>query len=112
MAEQRAHSISGGLDPRVRIYRDPFNEMFVFILSAAGACLVVPVVFLIVLAFTGQIDRWAFVGISAGTELLLIFGVARPQMKPHERVGWALLWGFAAAFFGYCFWELVVDRLI
>jgi hypothetical protein len=33
-------------------------------------------------------------------------------MKPHERVGWALLWGFSAAFFAYCFWELVVDRLL
>jgi hypothetical protein len=112
MAEQREHSLSGALDPRVRIYRDPFNEMFVFILSAAGACLLVPVLFLIVLAFTGEIDRWAFVGISAAAELLLIFGIARPQMKPHERVGWALLWGFSAAFFAYCFWELVVDRLL
>jgi hypothetical protein len=112
MPERRDHSITGGLDPRVRIYRDPFNEMFVFVLSAAGAAFVVPVLFLIVLAFAGDIDRWPFVGISTAAELFLIFGVARPQMKPAERVGWALLWGFAAAFFAYCFWELVVERLV
>jgi hypothetical protein len=112
MEGKREHSISGGLDPRVRIYRDPFNERFVFILSAAGAAFVVPVLFLVVLAFAGEIDRWPFVGISIAAELFLIFGVARPQMKPIERVGWAALWGFAAAVFAYCFWVLVVDRLL
>jgi len=112
MAQQREHSITMGLDPRARIYRDPFNEMFVFILSAAGAAFFVPVIFLIVLAATEKIDLWPFVGISTGAELFLIFGVARPQMKPLERVGWALLWGFAAAFFAYCVWELVVDTLL
>jgi hypothetical protein len=112
MPDQREHSLSGALDPRVRIYRDPFNEMFVFILSATGACLVVPVLFLVVLAFTGEIDRWAFVGISAAAELLLIFGIARPQMKPHSSAQPTRSWGCTAAFFGYCFWELVVDRLL
>ncbi|MEA2273181.1 MAG: hypothetical protein QOI98_1889 [Solirubrobacteraceae bacterium] len=112
MPQQRDHSITGGLDPRVRIYRDPFNEMFVFILSATGAALVVPVLFLIVLALTDKIALWPFVGISVAAELFLIFGVARPQMKPIERVGWAALWAFSAAFFAYCFWELVVDTLL
>jgi hypothetical protein len=28
-------------------------------------------------------------------------------MKPMEKVGWALLWGFAAATLGAAFWELV-----
>jgi len=28
-------------------------------------------------------------------------------MKPRERVGWALLWGFTAAVLGAAFWELV-----
>jgi hypothetical protein len=40
-------------------------------------------------------------------ELALIFGVARPAMKPREKAGWALLWGFTAAVMGAAFWELV-----
>jgi hypothetical protein len=40
-------------------------------------------------------------------ELAVIFGVARPQMKPQERVGWALLWGVATAVFAVLFYYLV-----
>ena len=48
----------------------------------------------------------------AAIELILIFGIARPAMKPNERVGWALLWGFSAAVMGALFWELVFSRVI
>ena len=58
-------------------------------------------------AFTGEFCFLLFVALSVVLELLLIFGLARPQMKPRERVGWALLWGFTAAVLGAAFWELV-----
>jgi hypothetical protein len=111
MPEQE-HKVSQALDPRVRLYRDPFAEMFVFMLSALGASVIVPLVFLVVLAVTDRIDLLPFVAISAVAEIVLIFGLARPQMKPWERVAWATLWGSAAAFFALCFHELVVQSLL
>lgn len=99
--------LSAALDPRERIYRDPFNELVVFVISATGAAVIVPCVLLIVGAFTGEFELGLFVAASVVLELVLIFGVARPQMKPRERVGWALLWGATAAVLGAAFWELV-----
>lgn len=100
----------GGLraafDPRRRIYRDPFNELVVFVVSAVGASVMVPVFLLIVGAFAGEFSFLLFVGFSVVLELLLI-GALRPQMKPHEQAGWMLLWGFTAAVLGAAFWELV-----
>ena len=100
-------SLGTALDPRKKIYRDPFNELVVFVVSALGAALIVPLILLIVGAFTGEFPFLLFVAIAVVLELILIFGLARPQMKPRERVGWALLWGFAAAVLGAAFWELV-----
>ena len=74
--------------------------------------MVVPVVLLIVGAIIGGIDFVPFVVASIVLELLLIFGLARPQMKPVERVQWALLWGFTAAAMGALFWELVFSSVI
>src|SRR5438105_15428627 len=99
--------LSAALDPRRKIYRDPFNEMFVFVLSSVGASTLVPVLLLLVGALTDQLDFLPFVGISVVAELVLIFGLGRPQMKPLERFGWGLLWGFAAAVFAAAFWDLV-----
>ena len=45
-------------------------------------------------AFAGSIDFLIFVAACVVIELVLIFGIARPAMKPHEAAGWALLWGF------------------
>lgn len=104
--------LSAALDPRERIYRDPFNELAVFVISAVGAAVLVPVILLIVGAFVGEIDFAVFVAASVVLELVLIFGVARPQMKPKERVGWALLWGFSAALLGAAFWELVFQQAV
>jgi hypothetical protein len=105
--------LGAALDPRERIYRDPFNELVVFVLSAAGAAVVVPAILLIVGALLDeQFDFWIFVAASVLLELVLIFGVARPQMKPRERVGWALLWGFTAAVLGAAFWELVFQPAV
>lgn len=98
--------LRAAFDPRQRIHRDPLNELVVFVVSAAGACLVVPVVLLIVGAITGEFSFLLFVGLSIVLELLLI-GSLRPAMKPREQAGWMLLWGFAAAVLGAAFWELV-----
>lgn len=109
---QQQSTLGAAFDPRQRIYRDPFNEMVVLVVSAVSAAVVVPVVLLIVGAIIGGIAFVPFVLISIVLELLLIFGLARPQMKPVERVQWALLWGFTAAALGAAFWELVFSSVI
>jgi uncharacterized protein len=104
--------LRAALDPRQPIYRDRYNEYFVFLLSAAGASVVVPVLLLVVNALTDKFAVGVFLAASAALELLLIFGVGRPQMKPLERVGWALLWGTAAVLLGASFYYLVVDPVL
>lgn len=106
-----AGGIGTALDPRQRIYRDPFNELVVFVVSAVGAAVIVPLILLLVGVFTGEFAFLVFVAIAVVLELLLIFGLARPQMKAKERVGWALLWGFTAAVMAAAFWELVFSRV-
>jgi FtsH-binding integral membrane protein len=104
--------LAKALNPAVPIYRDAYNEYFVFVLSALGASVICPVVFYIVMAFT---DLWGLVPFAAACvvlELVLIFGLARPQMKPQERAGWGLLWGFTAAALGLAFYELVAKPTI
>jgi hypothetical protein len=109
---QQRGALGAAFDPRKRIYRDPFNELVVFVVSAVGAAVVAPVVLLIVGAFTGEFSFVVFVAASVAIELILIFGLARPQMKPKERVGWALLWGFTAAVMGAAFWSLVFSNVL
>ncbi len=100
-------ALGAAFDPRRRIQRDPFNELVVFVVSAAGACVLVPVLLLIVGAFTGEFGFLLFVALSVVLELGLIFLHARPAMTPRESVAWAVLWGVAAAVLGAAFWELV-----
>jgi hypothetical protein len=111
-SSQSQSSLGAAFDPRQRIYRDPFNELVVFVVSAVGASIVAPVTLLIVGAFTGEFDLLVFVGACVLIELFLIFGIARPAMKPHEAVGWALLWGFTAAALGAAFWSLVFSTVL
>ena len=105
-------SLGAAFDPRRRIYRDPFNELVVFVVSAVGASIVAPVLLLLVGAFTGEFSFILFVALCVVIELALIFGIAWPAMKPLERVGWALLWGFSAAALGAAFWELVFSTVL
>ena len=109
---QSQSSLGAAFDPRQRIYRDPFNELVVFVVSAVGASIVAPVALLIVGAFRGEFSFFVFVGACVLIELFLIFGIARPAMKPHEAAGWALLWGFTAAVLGAAFWELVFSIVL
>jgi uncharacterized protein len=101
-----------GLDPRQRIYRDRFNEYFVFALSATGAAVIAPVVLYIVMAFTGLWTWWGFVLACVAVELVLIFGIARPQMKRHEAAGWAALWSFTTGVLAVCFFFLVASSTL
>jgi hypothetical protein len=97
------------LDPRQPIYRDSYNEIFVFVLSAGGALAGTQVPLYILMAITGLWPVWLFIIACVAFELAVIFGLARPQMKPHERAGWAVLWGVATAFMAALFYYLVAD---
>ena len=105
--------LGAAFDPRARIYRDPFNELVVFVVSAAGAGVLVPTVLTLFSAITGyELDFLPFVAASVVLELGLIFGHLRPVMSAKERLGWALLWGFSAAALGAAFWELTYIQLL
>jgi hypothetical protein len=110
--EEARGRMRAGLDPRQRLYRDPFNEYFVFVLSATGAAAIAPLVLYIVMAFTGIWSIGIFILAAVAIELILIFAIGRPQMKPHERVGWALLWGFSTAALAFCFYHLVANTTL
>ena len=110
--EEARGRMRAGFDPRQRIYRDPFNEYFVFVLSASGAAVVAPLILYIAMAISGLWSVVVFVVAATVLELVLIFGVGRPAMKRHEAAGWALLWGFSAAVLALCFFYLVADPTI
>jgi Uncharacterized ACR, COG1430 len=107
MAEGQRNRFFEALDPRVPIYRDTYNEYFVFVLSAGGAIAGTQVPLYIVMAITGLWDVVHFVLACVVFELAVIFGVARPQMQPKERVGWAALWAAATAILAFAFYHLV-----
>jgi uncharacterized membrane protein (UPF0127 family) len=110
VAEPRAgNKFLQALDPRVPIYRDTYNEYLVLALSAGGAAAGTQVPLYILMAITGIWSVGVFVAACVIFELAVIFGVARPQMKPHERTGWAALWGFATAALAVCFYYLVAQ---
>jgi hypothetical protein len=104
-----ANKLIEALDPRVPIYRDTYNENFVLILSAGGAALGTQVPLYIAMALTDLWDPAIFVGACVVFELVVIFGLARPQMKPLERVGWTVLWGVATALLAWAFYHLVAS---
>jgi uncharacterized protein len=105
----RDSKLLAALDPRVPIYRDRFNEYFVMVLSAGGAAAGTQVPLYILMAITGLWPVGVFVAVCVVFELAVIFGVARPQMKPQERVAWAALWAATTAGLAVCFYYLVAD---
>ncbi len=109
MAEETRSRFRAALSPRQRIYRDPFNEYFVFVLSAGGAAAGTQIPLYIVMAITGLWSVVPFVLACVAFELVVIFGLARPQMKPLERVGWTLLWSATTAALALCFYYLVAE---
>lgn len=96
-------------DPRVPLYRDAYNEYLVFIVSAIGAVAGTQVPLYLAMALTDLWDVWIFVPACVIFELFVIFFIARPQMKPHERLGWALLWAGATAVMALAFYYLVAE---
>jgi hypothetical protein len=104
-----ANKLIEALDPRVPIYRDTYNEYFVLVLSAGGAAAGTQVPLYIAMALSDLWSPGIFVGACVVFELAVIFGLARPQMKPLERVGWAVLWGTVTALLALAFYHLVAD---
>jgi hypothetical protein len=96
-------------DPRVPLYRDTYNEYLVFVLSAIGAVAGTQVPLYFVMALTDLWDVWLFVPACVIFEIAVIFLIARPQMKPVERLGWALLWAGATAVMATAFYYLVAQ---
>jgi uncharacterized protein len=109
MAEPQRNRLAVALDPRVPIYRDTYNEYFVLVLSAGGAAAGTQVPLYIVMAITGIWNVGIFVAACVAFELIVIFGLARPQMQPRERVGWVLLWGATTAILALAFYYLVAQ---
>jgi uncharacterized protein len=109
MAEAQRNRLLEALDPRVPIYRDTYNEYFVMVLSAGGAIAGTQVPLYIVMAITGLWDLVPFVAACVVFELAVIFGLARPQMQPRERIGWALLWAFATGVLAVAFYYLAAE---
>jgi uncharacterized membrane protein (UPF0127 family) len=109
MAEPQRNRLALALDPRQPIYRDTYNEYFVLVLSAGGAAAGTQVPLYLLMAITGIWSVGVFVAACVVFELAVIFGLARPQMKPRERVGWALLWGATTALMAFAFYYLVAE---
>jgi hypothetical protein len=107
VAQRQRSRLGAALDPRQPIYRDSYNEYFVFILSALGAGMICPLVLYVAMAATGLWGLLPFVAGCVLLELALIFGIARPRMKAREALGWALLWGATTALLAAAFYELV-----
>ena len=109
MPERQRNRFVEALDPRVPIYRDSYNEYFVFVLSAGGAIAGTQVPLYIVMAITGLWGVVPFVAACVAFELGVIFGLARPQMARHERVGWVVAWAVATGLMAVAFYYLVAE---
>ena len=109
MAERSRNRLAEALDPRVPIYRDSYNEYFVFLLSAGGAVAGTQVPLYMVMAITGLWGVVPFVAACVVFELGVIFGLARPQMNPRERAMWATLWAGATGLLAVAFYYLVAS---
>ncbi len=96
-------------NPRVPLYRDTYNEYLVFIVSAIGSVAGTQVPLYLVMALTDLWNVWVFVAACVVFELFVIFFIARPQMKPKERMGWAALWAGATAVLALAFYYLVAE---
>ncbi len=96
-------------NPRVPLYRDSYNEYLLFIVSAIGSVAGTQVPLYLVMALTDLWSVWVFVPACVVFELFVIFFIARPQMKPNERIGWALLWGAVTALLALCFYYLIAE---
>ncbi len=111
VGSKEPNKILAAFDPRLKLYRDPFTELLVFALSVVGAVAAVPVILGVFGAVFGRLSPGVFVAASVVLEWFFIFIVGRPQMTGRQALGWAVLWGSAAALFGAMFYYLVVKSL-
>jgi hypothetical protein len=113
MAQTQTHERSTrfleAFDPRVPLYRDAYNEYLMFIVSAIGSVAGTQVPLYLVMALTDLWSVWVFVPACVVFELFVIFFIARPQMQPIERAGWAALWGGFTALMALAFYYLVAE---
>jgi uncharacterized protein len=112
VAEEHRKRLTAALDPRQPIYRDTYNEYFMLLMSAGGAAAGTQVPLYILMAITGLWSLWVFILACVAFELVVIFGLARPQMMRAERAGWAVLWGATTAVLALCFYELVAETTL
>jgi hypothetical protein len=96
-------------NPRVPLYRDDYNEYLVFVVSAIGSVAGTQVPLYLVMALTELWSVWIFVPACVVFELAVIFFIARPQMKPVERIMWAALWACTTAVMALAFYYLVAE---
>ena len=112
MASEGWNKLAAALDPRQPIYRDAYNEYFMFVLSAGGAAAGTQVPLYIVMAITGLWSAPVFVAACVVFELVVIFGLARPQMTAMERVAWAALWTGTTAVLAFAFYHLIATTTL
>ena len=106
---QRPNRWLEAFDPRVPLYRDAYNEYLMFIVSAIGSVAGTQVPLYLVMAITGLWSVWVFVPACVVFELFVILFIARPQMKPQERVAWNLMWAAFTGLMAAAFYYLVAD---
>jgi hypothetical protein len=107
--QERPNRWLEAFNPRVPLYRDAYNEYLMFIVSAIGSVAGTQVPLYLVMALTDLWEVYVFVPACVVFELAVIFFIARPQMKPIERVGWALLWAGTTAVMATLFYYLVAE---
>jgi hypothetical protein len=96
-------------NPAVPLYRDAYNEYLVFVVSAIGSVAGTQVPLYLVMTLTDLWDVWVFVLACVIFEVFVILFIARPQMKPRERVGWNLMWAAVTAVMAVAFYYLVAE---
>src|SRR5215210_2897452 len=107
--QERPNRWLEAFNPRVPLYRDAYNEYLMFIVSAIGSVAGTQVPLYLAMALTDLWSVWIFVPACVVFELFVVFFIARPQMKPNERLGWAALWAGATAVLALCFYYLVAE---
>ena len=108
-SQQRPTRFLEAFNPRVPLYRDAYNEYLMFIVSAIGSVAGTQVPLYLAMAITDLWSVWVFVPACVVFELFVIFFIARPQMKPIERGGWAAMWGAFTALMAVAFYYLVAE---
>jgi hypothetical protein len=107
--QQRPNRWLEAFDPRVPLYRDEYNEYLVFIVSAIGSVAGTQVPLYLLMAITDLWSPWVFVPACVIFELAVILFIARPQMKPQERVAWNVMWAAFTAVMALAFYYLVAE---